>query len=110
MLSGGAGLWGERGSGGGGGENASLPPYDHRGPPASPNSEVEISGEGLGTCRPRSPRGAVTNSHRRLPPSRMHWNGEGRVPLQPPFQGPSLCQAALSLTPTASPSGSCNRQ
>ena len=36
--------------------------------------------------------------------------GRGGHPQPPPLQGPSLCQAALSLTATASPNGMCNRQ
>ena len=37
----------------------------------------------------------------------MHWKG-GRSP--PPPRAPSLCPATLSLTPSASLSGICNRQ
>ena len=49
-------------------------------------------------------------AHLRQPrPPGMHWKG-GRYPPPPPSRAPSLCPATVSLTPSASFDGICNRQ
>ena len=101
--------WPMRGRGTDGGCGEQSAPREAAARSAYPCKTQPRHGCGGGRLRQGRQRNISETEH--SPPDArpgMHWKGGGGDP--PPLQGPSLCQAALSLTTTVSPSGSCNQQ